>query len=833
MLMTRLGVGGRLLIAFLAISAFAVLGAAAATYPLLEIGKVLDRIIQHRLPAALASQDLSRQAERIVAAAPALLTATDSAQHQELSRKIESEARRLGSLLGELKNNETDSKTIESLELIVNQLRVNLTALDSLVAARIGLKQRKEKLLAKVFSTHTDIHQLLAPWILVVEGEMSQAQKVISETDGSAGAHDLNKSIQSFRALQKAQLQVSVVKDMLHQISNASDDNRLKVLTFRVQRSLGEIEKLAESFTAKLRPLFLSQTAQFRNSALSADGLPKARETELDLVADAETLLQENSELSNKLTIAVDSLLKNVRQEAGKANVESQSVQTLSATILLSAVAVSLISSILIVWLYVGRNLVRRLTVLSNSMLAIAQGNLDTRVPSPGNDEIGRMAEALSIFRDTAVEVEEKNLRDISEARQRLVDAIEGTSEGFAFYDAEDRLVLCNSRYRALLYPGKNIRLEPGMTFEEVVRQAAEKGLIHSTGNNVEALVRERVERHRNPSGPFLQQRADGRWVQISERKTEGGDTVAVYTDLTELKRREEELAAAKDDAERALEELKLAQRSLVQSEKMASLGQLTAGIAHEIKNPLNFINNFAKSSNELLTELAEGIKPAKVQLEDTARDNIDDLLLTIREDIGTIREQGERADSIVKAMLLHSRGGTDTPQKTDLNELISESVKLAYHGKRASTPGFNVTLDTNLDSDLGNLELVAQEITRVLVNLLSNAFYAVHERQQSSEAGYEPTVSVSSRILDGDRAEIRIRDNGTGIPAEAIESLFTPFFTTKPAGEGTGLGLSISHDIVTDQHRGSIRAESEEGVYTEFIIELPRQLTQTAGVSA
>ncbi len=183
--------------------------------------------------------------------------------------------------------------------------------------------------------------------------------------------------------------------------------------------------------------------------------------------------------------------------------------------------------------------------------------------------------------------------------------------------------------------------------------------------------------------------------------------------------------------------------------------------------------------------------------------------------------------------MLLHSRGGVRTPQATDLNALITESVNLAYHGKRANTPDFNVTLNVELDPDVGDLELVGQEISRVLVNLLGNAFYAVHKREHLREEGYVPTVSVTSRVVGADRAEIRIRDNGTGISAEALDKLFTPFFTTKPAGEGTGLGLSISHDIITDQHGGSIRADSEEGAFTEFVIELPHRLSHSERKSA
>ncbi len=281
----------------------------------------------------------------------------------------------------------------------------------------------------------------------------------------------------------------------------------------------------------------------------------------------------------------------------------------------------SIMLVMLIVWLYSQRSLGARLSALSGGMLAIAGGNLRAMIPPAGKDEIGRMAEALSIFRDTAVEVEEKNLREIAEARQRLVEAIESSSEGFAFYDGNDRLVLCNTRYRNLLYADRDIRLQPGMSFEEVVRQAIDVGVAPGFEEDIEAVIQHRLERHRNPGEPFLQRAVDGRWVQTSERKIAGGGTVGVYTDLTELKRHEEELAAAKEKAERALEELKLTQRSLIQSEKMASLGQLTAGIAHEIKNPLNFINNFAKSSGELIDELSDELKPATAQLDAARRE--------------------------------------------------------------------------------------------------------------------------------------------------------------------------------------------------------------------
>ena len=219
-------------------------------------------------------------------------------------------------------------------------------------------------------------------------------------------------------------------------------------------------------------------------------------------------------------------------------------VQDLNTNVLIGVVILSLVSSVLIVWLYVGRNLIARLTALSDSMLAIAGGNLRASLPAPGGgDEIGRMAEALVVFRDTAIEVEETNLREIETARRRLIDAIENSSEGFAFYDPDDRLVLCNTRYKALLYSGLDVSIEPGMTFEAIIRSAAENGYILDAEGRVDEWVAQRLAVHRNPGDSRIQQRADGRWIMISERTTGDGGTVAIYSDITELKQREEELS--------------------------------------------------------------------------------------------------------------------------------------------------------------------------------------------------------------------------------------------------------------------------------------------------
>ncbi len=291
-----------------------------------------------------------------------------------------------------------------------------------------------------------------------------------------------------------------------------------------------------------------------------------------------------------------------------------------------------------------------------------------------------------------------------------------------------------------------------------------------------------------------------------------------------------ESVEARTRELAKSLEDLRAAQDRLVQTEKLASLGQLTAGIAHEIKNPLNFVNNFSALSAELIDELAEVV--SSVELPGKAKEEIDELTHMLKGNLEKVVQHGKRADSIVKNMLLHSRTGSGEHRPIDINGIVEESLNLAYHGARAEKQGFNITLERHLDPDAGLVDVYPQEMTRVLLNLISNGFYAATKRKTEAGNGFEPTLSARTKNL-GDKVEIRIRDNGTGIPAEVKEKMFNPFFTTKPAGEGTGLGLSMSHDIVVKQHQGSIDVETEPGKFTEFIITLPRAAAALASQGA
>ena len=277
------------------------------------------------------------------------------------------------------------------------------------------------------------------------------------------------------------------------------------------------------------------------------------------------------------------------------------------------------------------------------------------------------------------------------------------------------------------------------------------------------------------------------------------------------------------DKLNTALNDLKATQEKLVVQEKLASLGQLTAGIAHEIKNPLNFVNNFAQLSKELVVELREEFEKVKDKLGKDTVDNFEDIISNIEQNASKINEHGNRADSIVRSMLQHSRGKSGERILSDINAILDEDLNLAYHGLRARDASFNASIEKEYDKNIEKISIVPQDVSRVFLNIINNGFYEANKKKKSSGDHFSPTVKVTTHDL-GDKLEIRIKDNGNGIPDEVREKIFDPFFTTKPSGEGTGLGLSLSYDIIVKEHAGEIKFDSRKGEYTEFIITLPKR---------
>lgn len=307
--------------------------------------------------------------------------------------------------------------------------------------------------------------------------------------------------------------------------------------------------------------------------------------------------------------------------------------------------------------------------------------------------------------------------------------------------------------------------------------------------------------------------------LEIAEFKLERTEkvkrTTAILLDETiqELELKRKAVEETNTALHQSMEELKAAQAQLIQSEKMASLGELTAGIAHEIQNPLNFVNNFSDVSVELISEMVDEVEKGNTE-------EVKAIAKDVQQNLEKILHHGKRAGDIVKGMLQHSRTSSGQKELTDINALAEEYLRLAYHGLRARDKSFNATLTTEYDENVGKVNVIPQDIGRVILNLITNAFYAVNERKKQKEAGYEPVVLVSTNRF-ADRIEIKVKDNGTGIPQRTLDKIFQPFFTTKPTGQGTGLGLSLSYDIVK-AHGGGINVDSTENEGTMFTIILP-----------
>jgi PAS domain S-box-containing protein len=485
--------------------------------------------------------------------------------------------------------------------------------------------------------------------------------------------------------------------------------------------------------------------------------------------------------------------------------------------------------------------------------MAAGEGDRTRRLAVYGRDEVGELAGAFNEFMDKLEGVYVRLQREVAERKQAQVE-IQKREMYFKtlIENAPDVIMILNTDYSAN-YVSPSYERTFGFTIDELKTRPPLDYVHPEDHAKVIETMQLGIE---NPGVPFqtelrfMHKGGDWRWVQaFGMNQVDDGVVNGIVVNMRDTTDRKQaelimreynvtlerevaertlELQRKTDDLAKALDNLKSTQDQLILNEKMASLGALTAGIAHEIKNPLNFVNNFADLSGELVHELGEEIAKLRESPADADFEEISELLGDIEGNVRKILEHGRRADSIVRSMLLHSRGVSGQRGETDVNKLVDEYVHLTYHGMRAQDNTFNIEFDLVYDEKAGMIEMIPQDISRVLLNILNNACYATNERAKVQRDGYKPKLTV--RTYDrGESVEIRIRDNGTGIPEDIQRDVFNPFFTTKPAGKGTGLGLSISYDIIVKEHHGELSYESVPGEFTEFMIVLPKKMNKEA----
>jgi len=785
----KFGVRGRLLLSFVGISGFAVLATVAAMYSFLLVQTLLDKVTEQRVPTALAAQELSSRVERILAETPTLLAASTPLERSQIWSRLGTEIEAIDKLLLLLRNRGFPADTLASLHNVLDSLRSNLFSLYTLVGERIVLAKRKAILIDDMLKAHEETLAVLGPWITNVKNDVQRLRTVVDDSrlsavDRSTAETELIASLTLLASLQQIFQSVTETHTSLLGAASAEKHERLDLLKLRTQWSMEALGTLATVVGTQPRQLILAELERFRRFADGENNMPLLRARELTLIANGEDVQRENARLSRELTESVELIVRDTRLDISQATSQAYAVQTRSSIALILIVSLSLASSVLIVWLYVGRNLIARLTALSNSMLEIASGNLRTTLPPTDSDEIGRMAAALAVFRDTAVEVEEKNLREIAEARQHLLDAVESISEGFALYDKDDRLVLSNSRYRELLHPGKENTFPLGTPFAKIVRAAAERGLVSDAEGRVDEWVAQRLAQHRDPTGPHMQRREKGRWIQISERKTADGSTVAVYTDISELKQHEIELS-------KLVEELEVARDSAKEANRAKS--KFLATMSHELRTPMNAILGYT----ELIIDNIYGDVPEKIQ-----------------EVLKRVGKSGRHLLNLINDVLDLSKieAGRLTLSLNDYS--MQDVIQTVFTSVESLAVEKNLDLKVIVPQDLTTGKGDEQRIAQVILNLLGNAI----KFTEQGEVKVEATISNETFLVS-------VFDTGPGLSEADQKKIFEEFqqadeSSTRKKG-GTGLGLAISKKIV-EMHGGRIWVESTLGRGSTFWFTLP-----------
>jgi adenylate cyclase len=776
------GLRERLLLSFIAISGFAVIAAVVGNYAFYAIGEALHQVTDKSVPPAIATLELAQRTERVVAAGPALLNVTTVEELRTASSALEQEFIEAERIISQLPRQGVSGAELDKILDVFIRVTANLESLKSAVQTRIAAADRKSWLLRDTFDVYNQFHNIWTPKFNELKEQILALQRVLDAARSSpeerlATINHLITAIRDLTPLEQIQQQAAIAFEALVRAASAGTPADLDSTRAQAEAAVRRIDDVVFDVS------FALIVSRLRSNAVGSASIVAARQVELEAVQEGRRLTAENLVLSTQLNNAVAALVATSQRSIATATEQTRSVQELGRFGLAVVVALSLIGSALIGWLYVSRNIVARLTALSDRMLTLAKGDLKSPLPQGGTDEIGRMAEALGVFRATAIEMEETNLREIREARTRLTEAIETISEGFSLYDAEDKLIVCNSRYRELFASHADVMV-PGTTFETILRTATERGLITDAEGRREAWIAERLAHHRAPSEPHVQHRSDGRWVQVSERKTANGGVVAIYADITEIKRREAELAAARDAADEA----------------NRTKSSFLANMSHELRTPLNAILGYA----ELILDSVYGEAPDKM-----------------REVLDRIQRNGRHLLGLINDVLDLSKieAGQLTLSLADYS--LKEVVQSVYSAVEALAKEKQIALKVEVPPQLPAARGDERKLTQVLLNLVGNAI----KFTDAGEVAIKATAANASFT-------VAVRDTGPGIAEAEQAKIFEEFqqadsSITRKKG-GTGLGLAIAKRLI-ELHGGRLWVESSPGHGSTFSFTLPTKVEEQA----
>ena len=686
-----------------------------------QIGDANNRVKEESVPEMVASFGVAQYTGVLAAAAPRLTAAVTNAEFEQVVSEIE-----------------TAKNLFEEQLVLLSQAGDGSTRLDNRGNRLVRIRTYADELTERIDAIQSDKRELLqldvqTTAISVALSELQQqldeilvpaiddqlfytmtGYNELGESPVSATEHFSETEFYRYRNIADLQAESNTATQLLASAFTVSDAAFIEPLRERAEAARSRIDRSLSVLqgTQYAPTLTLIFNRLFELSLGTGSGF-ELLARELELNNRQHELLEENRQIAVNLVAEVDDWVQTAEQHVEAVSDASAQSIFQGRVFLLAISGVSIVGAFLITWLFVGKVLLRRIQTLSNRMLSMADGDLETEVEISGRDEVAEMADALEVFRRNALEVQRLNLVE------QLADELQG----------------------------KN------------------------------------------------------------------------------------------DELERVLDDLQNAQDQIIVQGKLAALGELTAGVAHEIRNPLNFVNNFSEASEELLDELKEIIEECSDEIDEEQMDYIEEITQDLVGNLGRIKNHGNRANRIVHGMLAMGRESTDV-QETDLNDLIEEYTQLAYHSGRATDPDMNLEIKRDFDPEVPMIEAVSQDLGRVFLNLVTNAWHATEDKRNlireddaDKARAYIPGLAISTRSADDD-IEVRFRDNGTGMPQEVVDKIFNPFYTTKATGRGTGLGLSLSMDIIRS-HGGSIEVETEAGEYTEFLITLPKTKAAAGAIPA